>query len=132
MNADEFAAKVKPAKKRSCMEPFLADLQQLRAAHYTLAQLQDFLRMNNVEVSIGRISFFLNHRADKGEEKESLTRKPSRNVPIESPAAQREAIAEAALPPAHNPDTLDQIVRATPDLDALAKLGKPRPQRRKK
>lgn len=48
---NEYMEKFKPAHHESVLKPFTADLLELRALGYTLAQIQSFLSANNVMVS---------------------------------------------------------------------------------
>jgi hypothetical protein len=59
MDANEFLKKITPEGKKSKLAPWLKDLQKLQAAGCSNAQLQQFLKVNNVEASISSIQKYL-------------------------------------------------------------------------
>jgi hypothetical protein len=94
MNALEFRSTHRPTQVRdSVMKPFLADMNSLRLDGYSLSQLQRFLALNGVTVSIGTLSKYLSR----------MTRRPG--VLSAPPAACADANAQRVTP---SPDPRDQ------------------------
>jgi hypothetical protein len=59
MTADEFLAQIQPARRRSKLEPWLADLVRLRQAGCTFDQLRQFLAQNQIHISRAAIAAYL-------------------------------------------------------------------------
>lgn len=59
MNVQEFQNQVQPARRRSKMHPWLADIQALRAAGYTIEQVRQFLAANQVVVAFSTLAAFI-------------------------------------------------------------------------
>jgi hypothetical protein len=59
MDADEFLKQVHPAAKRSRLAPFHDDIIKLRDRGYTLQQICDFLKLNNINISLAGLSKYL-------------------------------------------------------------------------
>lgn len=124
MNADEFLKQVLPASKPSRLVPFLNDLHMLRQSGYTLKQVQDFLRRNDVTISIGGLAAYLQRQAkpriEKPAPKGQYTTTPAKSSPI----VNGETELKSSMASSHNPAELDKIMRSNPDLAALSKFAK--------
>lgn len=59
MNAKEYLARITPSAQRSSLSPFHADILELRAAGCTLAQITEFLRLNNLAVTFSTVGRYL-------------------------------------------------------------------------
>jgi hypothetical protein len=62
MNVDEFLKATEPKTKRSVLDPFYDDIKKLRGHGRTLNQVCDFLKANNVQITIAGLSKFLERR----------------------------------------------------------------------
>lgn len=62
MNVDEFLKATEPKTKRSVLDPFYDDIKKLRDHGRTLSQVCDFLKANNVQITIAGLSKFLERR----------------------------------------------------------------------
>lgn len=62
MNVDEFLKATEPKAKRSVLDPFYDDIKKLRTHGRTLSQVRDFLKANNVEITVAGLSKFLDRR----------------------------------------------------------------------
>lgn len=62
MDIEEFTKKVQPKAKRSKLEPFLAQISELRAKGYTNGQVCEFLAANGVQISIAGLSKYTRAR----------------------------------------------------------------------
>jgi hypothetical protein len=124
MDISEFASRVPPAGARSRMAPFLGQLVQLRERAYTLAQLQDFLRRNGVEVSVAAVSAYLIRHAPGASSASAGTHGAQVK---DSPSRPREDLAATPAPVRRSPDAagLQALLRAAPaDLDSLIRQGR--------
>ena len=77
ITADEFMRKPPRADRRgrpSSLAPFAADLTRMRAKRYQLADLQEFLAQNGVEVSVSTISMFFARQKKAAAEAMSASR----------------------------------------------------------
>lgn len=126
MNADEFLKQVLPASKPSRLAPYLNDLNMLRQSGYTFKQAQDFLRRNDVTISIGGLAAYLqrqsNPRIEKPTPKGQYTTAPAKSSPIVK--SETEPEPKSSMANSHNPADLDKIIRSNPDLAALSKFAK--------
>lgn len=59
MDADEFSRTVRPAKLRSRLAPFWLGILKLRNQGYSLAQIREFLSLNNVTISIAGLAAYI-------------------------------------------------------------------------
>ncbi|HKR42616.1 MAG TPA: hypothetical protein VJU59_23575 [Paraburkholderia sp.] len=64
MNAKEYLTRITPAAQRSSLSPYHADILELRAAGCTLAQITEFLRLNNVNVTWSAVGRYLRKHND--------------------------------------------------------------------
>ena len=64
MNAKEYLTRITPAAQRSSLSPYHADILELRAAGCTLAQITEFLRLNNVNVTWSAVGRYLRKHTD--------------------------------------------------------------------
>lgn len=71
MDAKEFLQQVTPAAKRSRLAPFMQDIEMLRSAGCSLAQVQEFLKINGVVISRAGLSAYL-LRKQESESNEDL------------------------------------------------------------
>lgn len=62
MNMDEFKKMVKPAGKRSRLEPFRDQIFELKAQGYTDNQVCDYLSSNNITISRQSLYKFVNKK----------------------------------------------------------------------
>lgn len=62
MNVDEFLKATEPKTKRSVLDPFYDDIKKLRGHGRSLSQVCDFLKANNVQITIAGLSKFLERR----------------------------------------------------------------------
>jgi hypothetical protein len=51
MNIKDFIAANQPLAKKSQLEPFRAEIQQLKTLYYANNQIRDFLSSNGIEVT---------------------------------------------------------------------------------
>lgn len=68
ITADEYMRQPPRPDRRgrpSLLAPYAADLAKMRANHYQLADLQDFLKKNGVEVGVSTISMFFARQKQK-------------------------------------------------------------------
>jgi len=119
MTPNEFLATIKPAARRSQLEPHRKSLLLLREAGCSLKQLQEFLRIHAVEVTTTTIGRFLaNSDSDGAEEPLAPASAPavaaSPQVPSQTPApsAPVPAPAPRAIPA--------KFVPPTDPIDAMA------------
>ena len=62
MNVDDFLKATEPKVKRSVLDPFYDDIKKLRNHGRTLSQVCDYLKLNNVEITVAGLSKFLERR----------------------------------------------------------------------
>jgi DNA-binding transcriptional MerR regulator len=62
MNVDDFLKATEPKVKRSVLDPFYDDIKKLRDHGRTLSQVCDYLKLNNVEITVAGLSKFLERR----------------------------------------------------------------------
>lgn len=67
MDAKEYLKMITPEGKKSKLTPWLSDLIELKKAGCSTAQLQDFLKKNNVTASISAIQKYLWRMSDQYE-----------------------------------------------------------------
>lgn len=127
MKADEFLKQVQPASKQSRLTPYLDDLKKLREAGCTLKQVQDFLKRNDVIISVGGLAAYLQRQAKPKTGKPAASGK--RNTKPEAGQPAEEIVGEETTPESqvvgsHNPADLDKIFSSKVDLDDLIKQAK--------
>ncbi|MDT4292332.1 hypothetical protein RO575_22430 [Methylomonas sp. MO1] len=137
MELEEFLSYVKPATRRSKLEPYLDDLRHLRELGYTLSQMQSYLAGKEVHATIQTISAYLKKR-----DGQQLSKKPDQNAksqslelvtrPIEETSENQETGGKSEDFTHFNPSELRNILDEEIDLDALAKIGKEQHRKRKK
>ena len=134
MKLDEFMGAVTPAKRRSKLTPYLADMRELREQGYTLAQVCDFLARNGVTTSPSNVASYL-HRTMARTPQPTAPASTGVNVGPKGAAAAPSPAADAATePPAppsgqfeygsHDPRRIDEVLRKPPDMVALVKQGR--------
>jgi len=65
MDIEQFLNKVKPGNVKTQLGPHLENLRTLRQRGYTLPQMQEFLKENGIETTIGGLSAYLRRNAPK-------------------------------------------------------------------
>lgn len=129
MDVDEFVKRVPPAARTSVLAPWIEAIKTLRSGGYTLDQVLDFLRQNEVVISRSGLSAYLRRQVEKTDAKEAKPKQP-REAPAPAPARRQPAAPappedrepEATPAGSHNPADLNKIISDKPDLAALAKL----------
>lgn len=76
MNAKEYLSRITPAAQRSSLSPFHADILELRAAGCTLAQITEFLRLNNLAVTFSTVGRYLRKYASPPPASDALGASP--------------------------------------------------------
>ncbi|MDD2720951.1 MAG: hypothetical protein PHH47_06565 [Gallionella sp.] len=88
-NLEEFLAKTKPGAKKSRLHEFLPALKSLQERKYTLKQIQDFLKENEVEVSVAWLSAFLRTNINSNDRQNlnvpSVKKRPAASTSGENP-----------------------------------------------
>ena len=59
MTLEEFMKNNQPQKNRSKMKSFRDEILKLKKSDYTVQQIQDFLKDNNVETSTRNIHYYI-------------------------------------------------------------------------
>jgi len=83
MNLDEFSAQVEPKAKRSRLEPYFAEIFDLKTRGYANWQIREFLSRNGVDVTVEAVRKFIKRREGKstlGLQSASPSSKASRGV----------------------------------------------------
>ena len=66
MDINEFIKQVKPSAKRSQLDPFKAQIFELRELGYANGQIRDWLATNGIEVTQESVRKFVNSRESAG------------------------------------------------------------------
>jgi hypothetical protein len=137
LELEEFLSRVKPATRRSKLEPYLNDLRRLRELGYTLSQMQSYLAAKEIHATIQTISAYL-----KKKDEVQPSKNPGHEVKPQPPERLTTSIEETpedqhkggtSDDSTHfNPSELRNILDEEIDLDALAKIGKEQHRKRKK
>jgi DNA-binding transcriptional MerR regulator len=64
VDAKQYLARVDLTAQRSSLTPYHADILELREAGCTLAQITEFLRLNNVSITFSSVARYLRKHAD--------------------------------------------------------------------
>lgn len=67
LNAEDFLKQITPSKKGSKLQFFWDDIQILRKNGCSLEQVKEFLKKNNIEITVAGLSKALKKRAEKNE-----------------------------------------------------------------
>jgi len=119
MNVQEFQNQVQPARRRSKMHPWLADIQALRAAGYTIEQVRQFLAANQVVVAFSTLAAFIARQTPQ-EKPARLRTAPAANV--SEPVRQA---ADTSAPPKkaeRSYKTTEELAKENPMLNKRAIL----------
>jgi DNA-binding transcriptional MerR regulator len=68
---EDFMEKNKPKKRKSIIENFKDDVLILHKEGYSVEQIQEFLKINNLSTSIGNIYYFIKKQIDQADKKDS-------------------------------------------------------------
>ncbi len=127
----------KKRSKAARLRDVLDDVEAALAAGVTQASVVEVLKEGGLEMSMATFKNTLQRLRAKrgGKPAQPVAGSPAKPAPapakpsslsapkpVQVPAQAEEEVAPAA--PSHNPKDIDQIMGATPDLDALAKLGR--------
>lgn len=119
MDISEFIKTAKPRAKRSILLPFENQILELKKLGYANWQICEWLKENDIKVSQEAVRKFIKSKDGKeASVSKTLTMPPDKLNEPEEPQA------EAVILGSHKPEDLNAIIGSTPDLDALAKLGK--------
>lgn len=119
MNVQEFQNQVQPARRRSKMHPWLADIQALRAAGYTIEQVRQFLAANQVVVAFSTLAAFI--------ARQTTEKQPARSRSAPAPTVS-EPVRQAAVTPAPQKKaelsykTTEELAKENPTLNKRAIL----------
>ncbi len=99
MDIEEFEKKVQPRAKRSRLEPFQAQIFELKAKGYANWQVCEWLAANDLKVSQEAVRKFIKSREDKGEPVTArtstvLATKPAAALQVPTPKGESEAPVE--------------------------------------
>jgi len=102
MDIEEFEKKVQPRAKRSRLEPFQAQIFELKAKGYANWQVCEWLAANDLKVSQEAVRKFIKSREGKGEPVTARTStapaaKPAAAPQVQTPEGESAASAEEDL-----------------------------------
>lgn len=126
MDIEEFLKQVQPRAKRSKLEPFKAQIFELKAKGYANVQVCEWLATNGVKISQEGLRKFIERREQ------------TKQLPISNPKDQQTGSKQEEAPPvvktesdpespvigSHDPADLRKIFASNPDLAAYAKIAK--------
>jgi protein subunit release factor A len=104
----KLAAKTRPRKRNSKLDPYLYELRELQSQGYSLAQMEEFLGQINVVVSRQTIHDFLKRRAKT----QQIT-----NTNKETTKDNKKTIEEPQKATARNPTDIRNVMKQEIDLD---------------
>jgi hypothetical protein len=133
MNIEDFEKLMPPKAKRSRLQPYLREIFQLKDKGYANWQIAEWLAHNEIKVSQETVRKFIISRETTDSRiratppmPEKETRSETQSASIQTSNKTTNEIGENKIPEnrSHDPARLNEIMRSTPDLDALAKAGK--------
>ncbi len=125
MDIEEFEKRMKPSAKRSRLEPFRAQILELKAKGYANWQVCEWLATNGVKVSQEAVRKFI-AKGDKGARVHAL---PASDAPTAT-AAQGQPPQPPAAAPRVTPKGEDQT--STDDLEGQSPVERDRARRERK
>ena len=110
VDVSTFTAQHAPAARRSRIAEFDAQVQELRARDYTIAQVCKFLALNGLHITTAALSHYLRQRRAKA----TGTPESGNALPLVTPRPQ----ASALLPSRHRVAPTEAALDTSPSLDS--------------